>query len=79
MKRRIAHSLRSMADRLDPPPPPITINIPKPPQFVMPVISPEVAAEIGRRMREMTKAMPKFNFPVLPSPPPAPPAPRRLK
>lgn len=52
MKRRIAEALRSMADRLDPPPP----VIPAPPRFVMPVVSNEVAAQIGKRMREAMKA-----------------------
>lgn len=55
MKARIAEALRSMADRLDPPPPPISIHIPAPPRFVMPVISPEVAAEIGKRMAALMK------------------------
>lgn len=54
MRRCIAQALRSMADRLDPPPPIIHINMP--PRFVMPVISNEVAAQIGKRMREMMKA-----------------------
>lgn len=35
------------------PPPPV---IPAPPRFVMPVISNEVAAQIGKRMREAMKA-----------------------
>jgi hypothetical protein len=53
MKHRIAEALRSLADRIDPPPPPVTINITPP---TMPIISPEVAAAIGKRMREMMKA-----------------------
>jgi len=76
MKYRFAETLRSIADRIDPPPP---IDIPTPPRLVMPVISAEVAARIGKRMAEMMKTRPKLNTPVLPSPPPAPPAPRRLK
>lgn len=76
MRRRIAEALRSLADRLDPPPPPV---IPAPPRFVMPVISNEVAARIGKRMAEAMKARPQLKVPVLPSPPPPPPAPRRLR
>lgn len=55
MKRRIAEALRSMANKLDPPPPPITINIPAPPRLVMPVISLEAAARIGKRVAEAMK------------------------
>lgn len=77
MKRRIAHALRSMADRLDPPPPPALA--PRTFRLTEPVFSPEVVARIGKQMAAMRKARPKFNVPVLPSPPPAPPAPRRLK
>lgn len=76
MKQRIAQALRSMADRIDPPPPPV---IPAPIEIVMPVFSPEVLARIGKRMADAMKARPRLKVPVLPSPPPAPPAPRRLK
>lgn len=77
MKRRIAEALRSMADRLDPPPPPPKISAP--PRFEMPLISPEVAARIGKRMADAMKGRPQLKVPVLPHPPPAPPAPRRLR
>lgn len=53
MKHRIAEALRSMADRLDPPPP--VIKFPAPPRLVMPVISPEVAARINKRMADLMK------------------------
>lgn len=78
MKHRIAQALRSVANRIDPPPP-VDVRIPPQIRINMPVISPEQAARIGKRMAEVMKTRPKLNIPVLPSSPPAPPAPRRLK
>jgi hypothetical protein len=76
MKQRIANALRSMADRLDPPPPPALA--PQTFRITEPVFSPEQVARIGKQIAEVMKNRPKLNIPVLPSPP-APPAPRRLK
>lgn len=78
MKQRIAEALRSMANRLDPPPPP-PISLNRTFRIDLPVFSPEVAERIGKRMAEVMKTRPRLNVPVRPSPPPAPPAPRRLK
>jgi hypothetical protein len=39
----------------------------------------DFAARIGKQVAAQLNARPKLNIPVLPSPPPAPPAPRRLK
>ena len=55
MKRRIAQALRSIATRLDPPPPNIVINISAPPRIAMPVFSPEAAARIGKQMAQMMR------------------------
>jgi hypothetical protein len=77
MKRRIAQALRGMADKLDPPPPPRPAL--RTFRLTEPVFSPEQVARIGKQMAEVMRTRPKFNPPVLPSPPPAPPAPRRLR